>query len=209
MSVRGAGRGRRGTRARRATRAGSSAGERIHVVGAAGAGASAAALLAAWAGADVDGCDPGGPGPYTPALEAAGIALAAAHDPSHVRGPRPPARLAVTKALTAIDPGNAELAAARDAGIPLEPWQQVVADAAAGRRLIGIAGTHGKSTSAGWLVHVLAAAGRDPGAFVGALLPAALTGFGVPATARRGAGRHVRRRGRRVRGQLRRLPARR
>ena len=36
-------------------------GERIHVVGAAGAGASAAALLAAWAGADVDGCDPGGP----------------------------------------------------------------------------------------------------------------------------------------------------
>ena len=29
-----------------------------------------------------------------------------------------PARLAVTKALTAIDPGNAELAAAREAGIP-------------------------------------------------------------------------------------------
>ena len=99
-----------------------------------------------------------------------------------------PARLAVTKALTAIDPGNAELAAARAAGIPLEAWQQVVADAAAGRRLVGIAGTHGKSTSAGWLVHVLASAGLDPGAFVGALLPAALTGFGVPATARRGAG---------------------
>ena len=94
----------------------------------------------------------------------------------------------MTKALTAIDPGNAELAAARDLEIPLEPWQQVVADAAAGRRLIGIAGTHGKSTSAGWLVHVLAAAGRDPGAFVGALLPASLTGFGVAATARRGAG---------------------
>ena len=35
-------------------------GERIHVVGAAGAGASAAALLAAHAGATVSGCDPGG-----------------------------------------------------------------------------------------------------------------------------------------------------
>jgi UDP-N-acetylmuramate--alanine ligase len=162
--------------------------ERIHVVGAAGAGASAAALLASWAGATVDGCDPGGHGPYTPALDAAGIAIAPMHDPSHVGGAQPPARLAVTKALTAIDPGNAELAAARAAGIPLEPWQQVVADAAAGRRLVGIAGTHGKSTSAGWLVHVLAAAGRDPGAFVGALLPAALTGLGVPATARRGGG---------------------
>ncbi len=166
-------------------------GERIHVVGAAGAGASAAALLAAWAGASVDGCDPGGPGPYTPALDAAGIEVAPAHDPSHVRrglAAGPPARLAVTKALTAIDPGNAELAAARELGVPIEPWQQVVADAAAGRRMVGIAGTHGKSTSAGWLVHVLASAGRDPGAFVGALLPAALTGLGVPATARRGAG---------------------
>ena len=39
-------------------------------------GASAAALLAAWAGADVDGCDPGGPSQYTPALDAAGIAVA-------------------------------------------------------------------------------------------------------------------------------------
>src|SRR6478672_3979309 len=94
------------------------AGERIHVVGAAGAGASAAALLATWAGGEVDGCDPGG-----------------------VRRVPAPARLAVTKALTAIDPGNAELEAARELGIPIEAWQQVVADAAAGRRMVGVAGT--------------------------------------------------------------------
>ena len=164
------------------------AGERIHVVGAAGAGASAAALLAAWAGADVDGCDPGGPSQYTPALDAAGITVHPAHDAAHLGGPRPPGRLAVTKALTAIDPDNPELAAARAAGILLEPWQQVVADAAAGRRLVAVAGTHGKSTTSGWLVHVLAAGGLDPGAFVGALLPAELTGTGLRGTARRGAG---------------------
>jgi UDP-N-acetylmuramate--alanine ligase len=162
-------------------------GERIHVVGAAGAGASAAALHAAWAGAAPDGCDPGGPSPYTPALEAAGITLAWQHDPAHVRRTPPPDRLAVTKALTAVDPDHPELAAARAAGIAIEPWQQVIADAAVGRMLIGIAGTHGKSTSAGWLVHVLAAAGADPAAFVGALLPAALTG-GIPGTARNGRG---------------------
>src|SRR5947207_13891932 len=40
-------------------------GERIHVVGAAGAGASAAVLHAAWAGGAPDGCDPGGPTKYT------------------------------------------------------------------------------------------------------------------------------------------------
>jgi UDP-N-acetylmuramate--alanine ligase len=163
-------------------------GERIHVVGAAGAGASAAALLASWAGATVDGCDPGGAGQYTPALDAAGILVATTHDAGHVRRTPMPARLAVTKALTAIDPDNAELAAARDLGIPLEPWQQVVADAAAGRRLVAVAGTHGKSTSSGWLVHVLAASGADPGAFVGALLPGDMTGIGVPATARQGRG---------------------
>ena len=53
--------------------------------------------------------------------------------------------------------------------------------------LVAIAGTHGKSTTAGWLVHVLIESGRDPSAFVGAVLPASLTG-GVPGTARAGGG---------------------
>jgi UDP-N-acetylmuramate--alanine ligase len=163
------------------------AGERIHVVGVAGAGASAAALHAAWAGARADGCDPGGPSPYTAALAAEDIPIAWAHDPAHVTGTTAPGRLAVTKALTAIAPDHPELVAARRAGIPVEPWQQVIADAAAGRTLVGIAGTHGKSTTAGWLVHVLVSAGLDPAAFVGALLPSSLTG-GLPATARRGRG---------------------
>ena len=161
-------------------------GERIHVVGAAGAGASAAALLAHHALAVVSGCDPGGPSPYTPALLAADVPLAWQHDPEHVTAGRPD-RLAVTKALTAVQPDHPELRAARSAGIPIEPWQQVVADAAVGRTLIGVAGTHGKSTSAGWLVHVLVHAGSDPSAFVGALLPSELTG-GPAATARWGRG---------------------
>jgi UDP-N-acetylmuramate--alanine ligase len=161
--------------------------ERIHVIGAAGAGASAAVLHAHWQGAAASGCDSGGPSPYTPAIEAAGIVISRGHDPAHVTAGRAD-RLAVTKALTAIDPDNPELAAARAAGVPVEPWQQIVADAAFGRDLVAVAGTHGKSTSAGWLVHVLAAAGLDPAAFVGALLPGDLSG-GLPSTARRGSGR--------------------
>ena len=160
-------------------------GERIHVVGAAGAGASAAAMLAHGAGAIVTGCDAGGPSPYSDAVTHAGIDLVWRHDASHVSGPDRPDRLAVTKALTAVDPDHPELRAARDAAIPVEPWQQVIADAATGRTLVAVAGTHGKSTTAGWLVHVLVEAGLDPAAFVGALLPAALTG-GVGSTARQG-----------------------
>ena len=163
------------------------AGERIHVLGIAGAGASAAALHAASQGALVTGCDPGGPSPYTVALEAVGIPIAWSHHAAHVTdGPRPD-RLAVTKALTAISPDHPELRAAAARGIPAEPWQQVVADAAHGRTLVAVSGTHGKSTVAGWLTWVLAEVGADPGAFVGALLPAALSG-GIPATARVGRG---------------------
>lgn len=162
-------------------------GERIHVVGAAGAGASAAALLAAKAGAIVTACDAGGPSPYTAALDVAGIAVATGHSPRHVTAEPRPDRLAVTRALTALDPDHPELAAARDLGTLLEPWQQIVADAAVGRTLVGVAGTHGKSTTAGWLVHVLTMAGADPSAFVGALLPPDLTD-GPPATARWGRG---------------------
>jgi UDP-N-acetylmuramate--alanine ligase len=163
-------------------------GERIHVVGIAGAGASAAALHAKAAGAFVTGCDPGGPSPYTPALEAARIPIEWRHDAAHVGVVPPPDRLAVTKALTATNPDHPELRAATAAGIPVEPWQQLVADAAHGRKLLAVAGTHGKSTTAGWLTWILAEIGLDPSAFVGALLPAALSN-GVPATARVGAGR--------------------
>lgn len=165
-------------------------GERIHVIGIGGAGASAAALLAAGEGAIVTGCDSGGPSPYTPPLDAAGIEMGWSHDPAHVAGLPPPDRLAVSKALTAIAPDHPELLAARAAGIPVQAWQQVVADAAVGRRLVAVAGTHGKSTTAGWLTHVLVVAGRDPSAFVGALLPGSITG-GLPATARLGHGPEV------------------
>ena len=163
------------------------AGERIHVVGVAGAGASAAAILASHAGAIVTGCDPGGPSPYTDAVEAAGIAIEWSHAAAHVTDHPAPDRLAVTKALTAIDPDHPELVAARDAGIPVESWQQVIADAAVDRTLIAVAGTHGKSTTSGWLVHVMTAAGADPSAFVGALLSSRITG-GPGATARWGTG---------------------
>jgi UDP-N-acetylmuramate--alanine ligase len=162
-------------------------GERIHILGIAGAGASAAALHAAAAGAIVTGCDSGGPSPYTAALEALGIPIAWSHHTSHVTDGSRPDRLAVTKALTAVSPDHPELRAAAARGIPAEPWQQLIADAAHGRTLVAVAGTHGKSTTSGWLTWVLAETGSDPGAFVGALLPASLSG-GIPATARLGRG---------------------
>ena len=89
-----------------------------------------------------------------------------AHDAGHIATRRRGRvdRLAVTKARhlgRARPPRAAGRAGARDRA---ESVQQVIADAAAtgGRRLIGVTGTHGKSTTSGWLLHLLAAAGRDP-----------------------------------------------
>lgn len=116
--------------------------------------------------------------------------MATEHAAEHVSGSDGrPDRLAVTKALTAVNPDHPELVAARAAGVPIEAWQQLVADAAAtsGQRLVAVAGTHGKSTTTGWLVDLLVRAGRDPSAFVGALLEPSLTGTGS-ATARWGRG---------------------
>ncbi len=167
-------------------------GERIHVVGAGGAAAAAAALHAHHAGATVSGCDTGGASQYTRPLERVGIPLAWEHAPSHVVAGDEVLvdRLAVTKALTAVAPDHAELLAARTHGVPATSVQQLIADAAAthGQALVGIAGTHGKSTTTGWVVQMLVEAGHDPSAFVGALLSPALVGGPDASTVRVGDG---------------------
>jgi UDP-N-acetylmuramate--alanine ligase len=169
-------------------------GERIHVVGAGGAAAAAACLLAHHVGARTSGCDAGGPSQYTPPLQDAGIPLSWTHDPAHVvrDGSVLVDRLAVTKALTSVYPDHPELLAARSRSIPATSVQQLIADAAAtrGAALVGVAGTHGKSTTTGWLIHLLAVAGLDPSGFVGALLPPTLVGGSRPSTVRLGGGRH-------------------
>jgi UDP-N-acetylmuramate-alanine ligase len=67
-------------------------------------------------------------------------------------------------------------------GLAIVSVQQVIADAAAtrGGALLGVAGTHGKTTSTGWLLAALRASGRDLSAFVGGPLA---EGEGSPAGA--------------------------
>jgi UDP-N-acetylmuramate--alanine ligase len=130
----------------------------VHFVGIAGAGMSALAELLARRGVPIQGTDANPAG--APDLVRYGIPVSA-HDASIV---------AQARALvysSAIAPTHPEMRAARAAGIPLVRRAEALADAVSGGQLIGIAGTHGKTTTTVMTTEALAAAGRDPTGVVG------------------------------------------
>ena len=134
----------------------------VHFVGIAGAGMSALAELFARRGVKVTGCDAKPVG--VDDLRKLGIEITAGHDTSHVAGAR---ALVVTSAMPKNHP---ELEAARRAGLPVIRRAEALGEATSGdgRELVGVAGTHGKSTTTVMTAEALAAAGRDPTALVGA-----------------------------------------
>jgi UDP-N-acetylmuramate--alanine ligase len=131
----------------------------IHFVGIAGAGMRALAELLARRGVAVTGCD-ANPG-STDDLEALGITVVRGHDPEHVEGAR---ELIVTSAM---QKNHAELVRARELGIPITRRAEALGRAVAGGRLVGIAGTHGKTTTTVMTTAALNAAGLRPTGIAG------------------------------------------
>lgn len=157
-------------------------GTRLHVVGIGGTAALAAALHARALGLDVSGYDESLSDGTAAMLDGAEIPVGSARDTRAIERWVPLSSdsiVAISKAITSTQPNHPEVAAAREAGAHLVSVQQVLADAAAtrGGPLIAIAGTHGKTTSTGWVLDALVRSGCDPSAFVGGPLGA---GMGMP-----------------------------
>jgi UDP-N-acetylmuramate--alanine ligase len=131
----------------------------IHFVGIAGAGMSALAELFVRRGAHVTGCD-ANPG-STADLQRVGITVLERHDPKHAEGAR---ALVVTSAMPKDHP---ELARARTLGLPVIRRAEALAEAVSGGELVGIAGTHGKTTTTVMTTAALAAAGLKPTGIAG------------------------------------------
>ncbi|HVE78821.1 MAG TPA: UDP-N-acetylmuramate--L-alanine ligase [Gemmatimonadaceae bacterium] len=127
----------------------------VHFVGIAGAGMSALAELLARRGARVTGCD-SNPGGAADDLRRLGIEVIAGHDPAHVSGAR---ALVVTSAMPKEHP---ELAAARAAGVAVIRRAEALGEAVGGRTLVGIAGTHGKTTTTVLTTEALRSASLAP-----------------------------------------------
>ncbi|HEY2163446.1 MAG TPA: UDP-N-acetylmuramate--L-alanine ligase [Gemmatimonadaceae bacterium] len=130
----------------------------IHFVGIAGAGMSALAELFIRRGVKVTGCDANPEGASD--LVRLGVHVGS-HDPAHVEGAR---ALVVTSAMPKTHP---ELARARELGIPVIRRAEALGEVTDGRELVGIAGTHGKTTTTVMTAVALTAARREPTALVG------------------------------------------
>ncbi len=135
----------------------------IHLMGVAGAGMSALALIARHRGVAITGCDTDTSGPGIVDLTALGVRVSQGHDPSHVDG----ARAVIVTA--AVPPTHPELERARALNIPVVRRADALGELVSGRgaSLVAVAGTHGKTTTTVMVTEALSAAGRNPTGLAG------------------------------------------
>ena len=131
----------------------------VHFMGIGGAGMSALALIARRRGVAVSGCDVDPSGAAD--LSALGVMVSQGHDGAHLAG----ARAVVVTA--AVPPGHPELQRARDLGILIVPRKVALAELIQGAQAVGIAGTHGKTTTTVMTTEALTAAGLNPTGIAG------------------------------------------
>jgi UDP-N-acetylmuramate--alanine ligase len=158
-------------------------GRKLHFIAIGGAGMSGLALVCRSLGAEVTGSDRA-ESSYMDRLRARGIDPALGHDAQHL-----PADAEVVVS-TAVPDDNPELARARERKQRVIHRGELLAELCAKRRLLAIAGTHGKTTTAAMCIWALRAAGADPAFFLGGELPGAGPG-GEPTNAGWGEGEWV------------------
>ncbi len=135
----------------------------IHLMGIAGAGMSALAMLARHRGVAITGCDSDTSGTGADDLTALGIPVWRGHDPRHVEGAR---AIVVTAAVPRDHP---ELDKARALGLPVVRRADALGELVAGGKegVVAVAGTHGKTTTTVMVTEALTAAGRNPTGLAG------------------------------------------
>lgn len=128
----------------------------VHLIGIGGMHMSAIGQLLLERGVAVSGSDLR-PSPLIDRLVAMGANVAYGHDAANVPGET---RLVVTTAAAADD--NPELAEARSRGLTILLRAEMVAKLMEGKRVVAVAGAHGKTTTSSLIAFILVKAGREP-----------------------------------------------
>lgn len=147
--------------------------QRIHIVGIGGAGMSAIARILLLQGNIISGSDRSAGNSLTAALVAEGAIVYQGHAAEHVQGAD------LVLATSAVPDDHVELAAARASGIPVYRRKDYMAQLMRGKKVIAVAGTHGKTTTTAMIVHVLQECGHDPSYIVGGVMANTNTNAGV------------------------------
>lgn len=135
----------------------------LHILGICGTFMGGLALLARAAGHRVTGCDANVYPPMSDQLRDAGIELIEGYDAAQLR--LQPDRFVIGNVVTR---GNPLMEAILDAGAPFVSGPQWVGEQLLrGRWVLGVAGTHGKTTTSAMLAWILERAGLAPGFLIG------------------------------------------
>lgn len=140
---------------------------RLHLLGIGGAGLSAIAKVLLELGFHVSGSDRQ-LSPATTQLTAAGATIFGeqrAENLAMLGADRHPDVVLISSAIASVNP---ELQALQAAGIPVVKRADFLPVLLAGRKLIAVAGTHGKTTTTAMIVQVLHEAGVAAGYIIGA-----------------------------------------
>jgi len=136
---------------------------RVHFVGIGGAGLSAIAKVLLEQGEQVSGSDLQASA-LTAGLESLGAKVTIGHRAENVHGAD------VVVVSSAVHADNPEVQEARRLGIPVRKRAEFLGELLAGRRVIAVAGTHGKTTTTAMIAWMLTNAGLEPGFIVGGVM---------------------------------------
>ncbi|ODU40824.1 UDP-N-acetylmuramate:L-alanyl-gamma-D-glutamyl-meso-diaminopimelate ligase [uncultured Aquimonas sp.] len=136
---------------------------KLHILGICGTFMGGVAALARELGHAVEGSDQNVYPPMSTQLEALGIALASGYRPEHIG-----ADVDQVVVGNALSRGNPAVEAVLDAGRDYSSGAQWLAERVLrGRRVLAVAGTHGKTTTSSLLAYLLDCAGAEPGFLIG------------------------------------------
>src|SRR5580704_894346 len=139
---------------------------RVHFTGIGGAGMSGIARIMLARGISVSGSD-AMPSAILDDLHAQGARVHVGHAADNLGDLGPGDTLVLSSAIRADNP---ELAEATRRGLRVMHRAAALASVMAGRRVIAVAGTHGKTTTTSMLTTVLRDTGADPGYVIGGIL---------------------------------------
>ncbi|TDJ38120.1 MAG: UDP-N-acetylmuramate--L-alanine ligase, partial [Gammaproteobacteria bacterium] len=138
----------------------------VHFVGIGGSGMSGIAEVMLSLGYQVQGSDLRS-NPAIERLKAQGASVFIGHDSENIRD----ADAVVVS--SAVDEANPEVAAAREALMPVVQRAEMLAELMRFRYSIAVAGTHGKTTTTSLVASILAEGGLDPTFVIGGRLKSA------------------------------------